>query len=106
MLVASLGPMFSDLKVPDGRTVPVEADIHAGRMCDTYGLFAVQGFEKKVCPTSGTLVNQLFWAVCMEIAEEIIRRTGNVPGVLFSAALKVGPAHNQRMFELYTKRGY
>jgi len=106
MKIASLGPMTRDTKIPEGRTVPKESDIHLGRMCDTYGLFAVPGSEKKVCPTSGALVNQMFWAVCMEITEEIIRRTGNVPGILFSSALKIGRSHNSRMFEMYKQRGY
>jgi len=38
MKVASLGPMTRDNRIPGGRTVPKEADVHVGRMCDTYGL--------------------------------------------------------------------
>ena len=112
MKVASMGPMtvqagrWGTVKIPEGRTVPKEADIHAGRMCDTYGLFAIKGLEQKVCPTSGVLLNQIFWAACMEIAEEIIRRTGNTPGVYLSAALKGGRPHMHRMRELYNERGY
>ena len=106
MKIASMGPMTCDIKVPAGRTVPKEADVHVGRMCDTYGLFAVPGFEQKICPTSGVLLNQIFWATCMEIAEEIIRRTGNVPGILFSSALKGGRKHNRYMVERYNERGY
>lgn len=104
--VVSMGPMMRDSKVQSGRTVPGEADVHIGRMCDTYGMFAIPGFAQKVCPTSGVLLNQIFWATCMEIAEEIVRRTGNVPGILFSAALKFGYPHDTRMFEEYGKRGY
>ncbi len=106
MKIASLGPMTRDIKIPDGRTVPKESDIHAGRMCDTYGLYAVEGFERKVCPTTGPLLNQMYWAVCMEIVERMIRRTGTVPGVLFSSALKGGRQHNARMFLNYKNRGY
>ena len=106
MKVASMGPMVRDKKIPQGRTVPKETDVHLGRMCDTYGLFDVPGYKKKICPTSGALLNIMFWATCCEIAEEIIRRTGNTPGVLFSAALKIGRPHNHRMYELYNERGY
>ena len=106
MKVASMGPMTRDIRAPECRTVPKESDIHVGRMCDTHGIFTVPGFDKKVCPTSGALLNQMFWATCMEIAEEIIRRTGNTPGVLFSSALKVGRNHNRRVYEQYNIRGY
>jgi uncharacterized phosphosugar-binding protein len=106
MNVASIGPMNRDISVPEGRTVPKETDTHVGRMCDTYGLFAVPGFKRKVCPTSGVLLNQMFWAICMEIVEELVRRTGNAPGVLFNSALKKGRKHNHRMYEIYLERGY
>ncbi len=104
--IASLGPMTRDIAVPKGRTVPKESDIHAGRMCDTYGLFAVPGFERKVCPTSGAIINQLWWATCMAIAEDIMRRTGNTPGVFMSAALDGGNEHNRYVMEKYGERGY
>lgn len=107
MKVASIGPITRDIKIPSGRTVPKETDVHVGRMCDTYGLYAVPGFERKICPTSGALMNQIYWAICMEIMEEMIRRTnGNVPGVFFSAAIKGGTEHGQRVNELYKERGY
>ncbi len=106
MKVVSMGPMTRDIKVPDGKTVPGGTDIHVGRMCDTYGLFAVPGFNKKVCPTSGALLNQIFWATCMEIVEEMIRRTGNTPGIFFSAAVKGGTEHMHRVIEIYRERGY
>jgi len=106
MKIASIGPMTRDIKTPEGRTVPKEADVHVGRMCDTYGLFAVRGFERKVSPTSGPVINQIWWAVCMEIAEEIIRRTGNSPGVFFSGALIGGREHNNIMMQAYRERGY
>jgi uncharacterized phosphosugar-binding protein len=105
--VASMGPMTRDTKIPEGRTVPKEADVHVGAMCDTYGLFAIPGFERKVCPTSGPLLNQIFWATCMEMVEEIQRRTGgDVPAAFYSVALKKGYDHFWRMIELYKKRGY
>ena len=107
MKVASIGPLTRDIAIPDGRTIPKESDVHVGRMTDTYGIFAIPGFERKICPTSGVLMNQIFWAVCLEIVEQMIRRTdGNVPGVFFSAAIKGGSEHMIRMHELYRERGY
>ena len=106
MKIASIGPMTRDLKSPAGRTVPKEADVHVGRMCDTYGRFALPGFNRKVCPTSGALQNQIFWATCLEIAMEIVHRTGNSPGVYFSAAIKGGTEHMHRVRETARERGY
>lgn len=104
--IVSLGPMTRNTVIQQGETIPKMADIHVGRMCDTYGLFALPGFERKVCPTSGALVNQMWWAGCMEIAEEMIRRTGNTPGVFWSAAIKDGTEHMNRMHQWYQERGY
>jgi len=104
--IVSLGPMTRNTVIQQGKTIPKMADIHVGRMCDTYGLFALPGFERKVCPTSGALVNQMWWAGCMEIAEEMIRRTGNTPGVFWSAAIKDGTEHMNRMHQWYNERGY
>jgi len=106
MKVATIGPMTRNGRVPAGRTAPKESDVHAGRMCDTYGLFAVDRFERKVAPTSGILTNLMFWAMCHETADEIIRRTGDAPGVLFSSALAFGRDHNRRIEALYAARGY
>ncbi|MFC1692366.1 hypothetical protein ACFL1R_02540 [Candidatus Latescibacterota bacterium] len=106
MKVVSIGPLTRGIKIPSGRSIPKEADIHIGRMCDTYGLFAIPGFDRKICPTSGAMVNQIFWAICLEIVEEMVRRTGNVPGVFFSAAIKGGTEHMHRIHELYSERGY
>jgi len=92
--------------LPDGRTVPKEADVHIGRMCDTYGIYAVPGFKRKVCPTSGACLNQLYWSVCMEIMEGIIRRTGNVPGVYLTGAVEGGIDHLNRVNAIYEERGY
>jgi len=106
MKVVSMGPMTREITVTGERTVPRETDVHVGRMCDTYGRFAIPGFNRKVCPTSGALLNQIFWATCMEITEEIIRRTGNVPGIFFSAAIKGGTEHMNRVREIAKERGY
>ena len=106
MKVVSMGPMTRDTVIPDGRTVPKEADLHIGRMCDTYGLFAVPGFERRICPTSGALLNQVFWATCMEIVDEIMRRTGNVPGVYLTGAVTGGIEHLNRVNTIYEERGY
>ncbi|MCD6307870.1 MAG: hypothetical protein J7M24_02605 [Candidatus Latescibacteria bacterium] len=107
MKIASIGPMTRDIKIPEGRTVPKETDVHVGRMCDAYGLYAVPGFERKICPTSGALQMQLYWVTVMEIVDEVIRRTdGNVPGVFMSAAIKGGTEHMHRMNAVYEERGY
>jgi len=106
MKIAAIGPSTRNLAVPEGRTIPKEADLYSGNMCDTTGMFAVKGFPRKICPTSGVLLNQMFWAFSMEVASEIIRRTGDVPAILFSGALKWGMEHNRRMEQLYARRGY
>ncbi|MHB9027413.1 MAG: phosphoheptose isomerase family protein, partial [Candidatus Latescibacterota bacterium] len=106
MKVFSLGPEARDGRIPDGRTVPKETDMHFCRIADTYGLFAVPGFDQKVCPTSGPVMNQAYWALQMEIAEEIIRRTGNVPGINMSAAIKGGNEHNAIVRRRLAVRGY
>ena len=102
MKTASLGPMTRSIKVPEGRTVPKETDIHAGRMCDTYGLFAVPGLDRRICPTSGVVLDQLFWSTMLEVVEQYMERTdGDIPGVFFSAAIKGGMEHMHRMNEVY-----
>jgi len=107
MKVVSIGPMTRNIRIPEGRTVPKEADIHVGRMCDTYGLFALPGFDRKVCPTSGALQLQIFWVTCMEIADEIIKRSGgNVPGAFYSAAIEGGSEHMHLMNNWWQERGY
>ncbi len=104
--IASIGPMTRNHRIPEGRTVPKESDIHAGRMCDTYGLFALKGFQRTICPTSGACVNQIFWAACSEIAEMIIARTGNTPGVYLNGAVTGGLDHLARVNAVYEQRGY
>ena len=75
-------------------------------MCDTYGLFALPGIKRKICPTSGLINNQIFWAVCCQIAEQIIERTGNAPGIYLSGALKGGMDKLNEVKRLYRERGY
>jgi len=106
MKVASIGPATCGGKIPAGNIVPRESDIHLGLMCDTYGLFAVPGVDKKACPTSGLLVNIMFWSTAIQIAEEIIRRTGNIPGILSTGAMKGGREQRRRRTEKVKLRGY
>lgn len=106
LTVASIGPATRNGQAPDGRTVQREADIHLGLMTDTYGLFAVPGVERKICPTSGLLVNLLFWSSMISAAEEIIDRTGATPGVLSTGAMIGGAEQRRNRTELYRMRGY
>jgi hypothetical protein len=76
-------------------------------MCDTYGLFAVPGVEKKVCPTSGVLQNQLFYSFSMSCAEKIIERTGNLPTIYPNGAFTGSPyTEFGRVENTGRKRGY
>ncbi len=86
--IASIGAATRNRRKPSGETVPGGADIHLGNMCDTYGLFAIPGVKRKVCPTSGLLINQMFYAVQMQIAEKIIERTGNAPRIDANVAME------------------
>ncbi|MCE5251513.1 hypothetical protein LLG96_14970 [bacterium] len=107
MRVASIGPVCRDFNIPEGRAVHKETEVHAGRMIDTYGLYAIPGFEKKVCPTSGIIMFAINWAISLEIIEQIRTRTGgNIPGVHFSGALKWGNGFNSRIRTMATDRGY
>ena len=106
MKIASIGPATRGGKTPGGKTVSGETDFHLGLMCDTYGLFAVPGVNKKICPTSGLLVNLMFWATIIQIAEEIMVRTGDTPGVLSTGALKGGGDQRRRRTEMVRIRGY
>lgn len=103
---AAIGPATRNSKIPQGRTVPREVDIYMGDMMDTYGLFALPGAKKKIAPTSGLINNQIFWAVCCQIAEQIIERTGNAPGIYLSGALKGGMEKLNEVKRLYKERGY
>jgi hypothetical protein len=105
--VASIGPATRDKAFPAGRCVPSEADYHLGFMCDTYGLFAFPGLERKVCPTSGVVQNQLFYAVSMSIAQKIIERTGNNPTIYPNGAFDGSPyTEFGRVHTIGLKRGY
>ncbi|MFC1651134.1 hypothetical protein ACFL2X_06145 [Candidatus Latescibacterota bacterium] len=106
MKVASIGAMTRSHAKQTGRKVYDETLYHAGKMCDTYGLFAVPGFEQRICPTSGVLLDQLYWSTMMEVVEQYIERTGDVPGVYLSGALKGGMEHLYRMNELYSGNEY
>ncbi len=102
LTVISLGAATRGHNVPEGRTVPKESDIHAGKMCDTDGLFAVHGFERRICPTSGVLLDHLWWCSMMCLIESYIEKSGgDVPGSYFSGALKGGMEHLYRMRSLY-----
>jgi len=104
---ASIGPATCNKTFLKGKTVPESTDFHLGRMCDTYGLFAVPGVERKVCPISGILQNQLFYAVSMSIAEKIIERTGNIPTIYPNGAFEGAPyAEFGRVHNFGLKRGY
>jgi len=107
MRTASIGPITRNFVVPEGRCVHKETEAHAGRMSDTYGIFAIPGIEKKVCPTSGVLMTVINWVVSIEIIEQIRERTGgDIPGVHFSGALKWGRAFNARVRAMQKDRGY
>lgn len=106
MKTASIGPVTKNGAIPGGRIIPRETDQHAGLMTDTYGLFAVPGVERKICPTSGLLINLIFWSVMINAAEEIIRQTGNTPGVLSTGAITGGSEQRRNRTELYRLRGY
>ncbi|MFA6472551.1 MAG: hypothetical protein WCU00_10965 [Candidatus Latescibacterota bacterium] len=104
---ASIGPATRDGVLPTGKNVAFGTDMHLGFMCDTYGLFAVPGYEKKICPTSGAVQNQLFYAVSMRAAELIIERTGNLPTIYPNGAFEGSP-YNEfgRVHAIGLKRGY
>jgi len=107
MRVVSFGPIARNGRIPNGRSVPKETDVHVGRMSDTYGLFALPGVDRHVCPTSGATQMQSFWVLCMEIVEEIMRRTdGDVPGVFLSGAIKGGMDHLYRIRTSEEERGF
>lgn len=106
MKVISIGPNTRDGKIPAGPTIPKDSDLHLCCIPDTYGIFAVPGFARKVCPTSGPLVNQTYWALQMEVVEDIIRRTGNVPGVYMSYSVRGNVEHNASMLRRFAERGY
>ncbi len=104
--LASIGPATKNGVAPSGRSVPKETDIHIGGMADAYGLLAFPGVERKVAPTSGLINNQAFWAVCCQIAEQFIARTGTPPGIYMSGALKGGMEKLNEVKRVLNERGY
>jgi hypothetical protein len=118
MKIASIGPLTrsvpalkggertADPHIVEGRILPHESDIHLGRMCDTYGLYAIPGFERRICPTTGPLVLQMYWTVVMEIIEEVIRRTGDIPYVFPNVAQKNRMERMYRFHKMSIDRGY
>lgn len=106
MGVAAIGPSTCNGVKPAGRTVPGEADIHIGAGSDAYGLFALPGIERKVAPTSGLIQNQIFWAICCQIAEKIVDRTGNPPGIFLNGGIKGGMEKLVTVRRTFMQRGY
>ncbi|MHB9030145.1 MAG: hypothetical protein ACYC9O_15370 [Candidatus Latescibacterota bacterium] len=107
MKVGSIGPVTRNFQPPEGWAVHKESHVHVGRMTDTYGIFALPGFERKICPTSGMVNIAILWAVSGEIADQIIARTGgNVPGVNLNGALMRSAAHRARINTMMQTRGY
>ncbi len=107
MRIVSIGPMTRDFAVPKGETIPKRATVHLGQMHDTYGLFHIPGFKKKVCPTSGAVNNQLFWALCCQVVETFRERTGgDVPGIFGNVAIEGMRNHMRHLWELQRVRGY
>jgi uncharacterized phosphosugar-binding protein len=104
--IVSIGATSRDGIIPSGETVPSLSDAHLGVMCNTYGLFSIPGVERKVCPTSGLLLNQMFYAVQMQIAEKIRERTGNNPRIDANAAIKGGLEKRLLDWEIIRVRGY
>lgn len=105
--VASVGPIMRDFAIPKGRCVHKETSVHSGRMSDTYGIFAVPGIDRRVCPTSGISMIAVHWATSIEIIEQIrIRTNGNVPGVHYSGVLNWGNEFNRRVRAIAQDRGY
>ncbi|MFA6470544.1 MAG: hypothetical protein WCU00_00775 [Candidatus Latescibacterota bacterium] len=104
--IVSIGAASKDGAIPSGETVPSLSDAHLGMMSNTWGLFAVPGVNRKVCPTSGLLLNQMFYAVQMQIAEKIRERTGNNPRIDANAAMKGGLAKRKLDWEIIRGRGY
>ncbi|MFC1508652.1 hypothetical protein ACFL60_03080 [Candidatus Omnitrophota bacterium] len=106
MPTVAIGPSEKNGKIPGGRTVPSEVDIHIGSMSDTYGLFALPGVDRKIAPTSGFINNQVFWSLNCQIADVIIEKTGNAPGIYLSGAFKGGMERLNEVKRIFRERGY
>ena len=107
MRIGSIGPVACNYKLPEGDAVFRQSEVHIGRMADTYGVFAVPGFSRKVCPTSGILTTALLWELSSAIVEDIkIRTNGDIPAIYTSNALKWGPYYNAIVKAIAEERGY
>jgi len=104
--IATIGARTKNFSIPSGDTVSEGADIHLGNMCDTYGLFAIPGLKRRVGPTSVLLINQMFYAVQMQIAEKIIERTGNTPRIDANVAMEGFWDKRGLDFQIIKTRGY
>ena len=108
MKVASLGchdEKFRHSRRPYGARgigYPCRPHVRYLRAC-----LPVPGFERRICPTSGVLLDHLFWCTMMEVVDQFMERTGgDIPGVYFSGALKGGMEHLFKMRSTYMDRGY
>ena len=108
MKTASIGPVTRDAKIPEGRIIARETEVHVGRVMDTYGLFALPGFDRKICPTSGVMNTAILWTVTGEIVDQIMERTGgNVPGIGMNGALRgSNTIFNPQVRAMTQSRGY
>ncbi len=107
MHVASVGAVAKGTVIPEGPAVHKESDAHAGHFIDAYGFFAIPGVERRVCPTSGIMNCTMLWAICIEIAEEIMRRTGgNTPVINVNGALEMSGEHYPYLNNMLNSRGY
>ena len=107
MRIASIGPIMRNYAIPEGRAVFKESEVHIGRFVESYGEFAIPGFRKKVCPTSGILNCTMLWCLCIEIVMQIIKRTnGNVPTIGMNGALEMFRTHYPHLHGLLNSRGY
>ena len=108
MKVASIGPITRNFVIPEGRIIARETDVHVGRVMDTYGLFALPGFDRKICPTSGVMNTAILWTMGGEIIQQIIERTGgNVPGIGFNGARNwSNTIFNPQVRAMTQSRGY
>jgi len=69
------------------------------------GVVEVPGYPRPVCPTSGLINAVLLWMLTAQFVEEMIKR-GEVPAVYMGIHLKGGREHNEKMKELFERRGY
>ncbi|MFC1508239.1 hypothetical protein ACFL60_00960 [Candidatus Omnitrophota bacterium] len=107
MRVASIGPITRDFKIPEERTVFQDTEAHVGRFVETYGNFAIPGFDRKVSPTTGILNCSILWCLCVEIVVQIIERTnGNVPVIGTNGALEMSRTFSPHIQSLVNDRGY